>query len=126
MCKKGIDLRRVNEHCANEEIKKVLQERGIEGAEGQICLVKIALRYRPASRERVEFKKAANNPFYAFYKPVGKKKAAIYKIATGEVKIVSVASISKVDEVKGKFTIGGVTYGPKDTVNGLRRFGQYK
>ena len=120
MSKKGIDLRRVNEHCANEKIKKVLQERGIKEAEGQICLVKIALRYCPVSE------KAANNPFYAFYKPVGKKKAAVYKISTGEVKIVSVASISKMDEVKGTFTIGGVTYGPKDTVNGLRRFGQYK
>lgn len=121
MSKKSIDLRRVNEHCANEKIKKALQERGIEGAEGSpISLVKIALRYRPNSE------RTANNPFYAFYKPVGKKKAAVYKITTGEVKIVSVASISKIDEVKGTFTIGGVTYGPKDTVNGLRRFGQYK
>lgn len=118
MRKKSIDLRRINEHCANEKIKNAILAKGIDEVdEGPLSLVKVALRYKPTSK---------NTPFYAFYKPIGKKKAAIYRITTGDVKIVSVASISKMDEVKGTFTIGGVTYGPKDTVNGLRRFGQYK
>ncbi|MCQ2734437.1 MAG: hypothetical protein MJ212_00610 [Alphaproteobacteria bacterium] len=124
--RKRIDLRRINEHCANLKIMDEVQKCGYENVpEAPISLVKVALEYKPLDNPETT-KKKAKRAFYAFYKPIGKKKAGLYNIETNKVEIVSVASISKIDEVKKTFTIGGVTYGPKDTVNGLRRFGRYK
>lgn len=131
--RKCIDLRRINEHCVNDKLMEAVKNQGLEADETAISLVKMSLRYRHTRKRAVmhesskqfDYKKACNTPFYAFYKPVGKSKAAIYRIDTGEVKIVSTSSISNKNEVKGTFKLNGVTYGPKDTINGFRRFGMY-
>ena len=134
MAKKSIDLRRINEHCVNNLMMKAVRDSGLEADANEISLVKITLKYRRAkknqavaheSRRQGDYKRERNTPFYAFYKPVAKNKAAVFRIETGEVRIVSTASISKKDDVKGTFTLGGVTYGPKDTINGFRRFRIY-
>lgn len=133
MARKCIDLRRINEHCVNDKMMEAVKNLGFEADETEISLVKMSLRYRRTRKratiretsKQFDYKKACNTPFYAFYKPVGKSKAAIYRIDTGEVRIVSTAAISNKNEVKGTFTLNGVTYGPKDTINGFRRFGVY-
>lgn len=133
MTKKTIDLRRINEHCVNNKMMEAVKNEGLEADETAISLVKMSLKYRRTKNTTVtresakqgDYKRKRNLPFYAFYKPVGKSKAAIYRIETGEVRIISTALISNKNEVKGAFTLGGVTYGPKDTINGFRRFGIY-
>lgn len=133
MARKCIDLRRINEHVVNEKLMEAVKNQGLEADKAEISLVKMSLRYRRSrnkatmheSSKQFDYKKARNTPFYAFYKAVGKSKAAIYRIDTDEVRIVSTASISNKNEVKGTFMLNGVTYGPKDTINGFRRFGVY-
>ena len=132
MAKKSISLMRINEYVVDKLLRAALENQGLDGS-GKIKLVKIALRHRRVrgskisvfeNRKQGDYKKSVNTPFLAFVKASGKK-LAVYRIDTGEIKIISLAQISKKDEVKGTFMLGGITYGKKDTVNGYRRFGIY-
>lgn len=67
-----------------------------------------------------------SEPFYAFVKQAGPVKA-IVNIKTGEARVFAnedVISASKVTD--GRFTIDGVTYGKKDTLNGFARYAPLK
>lgn len=67
-----------------------------------------------------------SEPFYAFVKQAGPVKCVV-NIKTGEARIFAnedVISATKVTD--GRFTIDGVTYGKKDTLNGFARYAPLK
>ena len=46
----------------------------------------------------------------------------VFDVATGAVQLIDGSYIASETNVKGNFKIAGVTYGIKDTVNGIARY----
>ncbi|MBR2137360.1 MAG: hypothetical protein IJ852_05325 [Alphaproteobacteria bacterium] len=68
------------------------------------------------------FKHKSGNPFYAFVKHVGTVVTVVVDVQSGSVLVVDNDLIASQTEVKGKFTLKGVTYQLKDTMNGFKRY----
>ncbi len=83
--------------------------------EGEVKLRKITLR-EPA------FNSPAGKPLYAFVKRASKKLTAIVDVESGKAELLPTSIIDSTVSVTGKFTIGGVDYDLKDTMNGLPRY----
>ena len=85
-------------------------------------VVRSAARKRSKKLNLGETVPTNSEPFYAFIKQAGSVKC-IVNIKTGEARIFAnedVISSSKVSD--GRFTIDGIIYGKKDTLNGFARY----
>lgn len=120
---KNICEAKLNGFIANNKAVRALSEiekkdpKAFEGmtVERGICLCRVMLR-EPL------FKQKAHKPFYAFVKHVGKEVVAIVDVQSGGAVVVDKDLIVAQTEVKGNFTIKGVTYQLKDTMNGFKRY----
>lgn len=104
---------------ANEALKKMrtTDSEAFKGmtVEKGICLCRVVLR-KPL------FKQKALKPFYAFIKNVGSIAVVVVDVQSGGAVVVDKDLIVAQTEVKGNFTIKGVTYQLKDTMNGFKRY----
>ena len=105
----------LNAIIANRCLDKAIEAAGEKTNEKSVRLVKVVL------RKTTSHKMKARVPLYAFVKNVGSK-LAIKVLTTGVTAIIESSNISSVSEVKGDFSIGGITYGVKDTINGCPRY----
>ncbi len=89
-------------------------------------VVRSAARKRSKKLNLGENAPTNSEPFYAFVKQAGPIKAVV-NVVTGEARVFAnedVVSSSKVAD--GRFTIDGVTYGKKDTLDGFARYAPIK
>ena len=113
--KKQISVNNLNSMVANNVIDEALAKVGIITHCQRVYLVKLILRKSPSHKIKT------NVPLYAFAKSVGDK-LAVKVLTTGAVAVLDDTHIQMVSEVRGDFTLNGVTYGVKDTINGFRRY----
>ncbi len=112
---KKISEMNLNAFIANRCLDKTIEAAGEKTNETSARLARVVL------RKTTSHKMKARVPLYAFVKNVGSK-LAIKVLTTGVTAIVESSNIFSVSEVKGDFSIGGVTYGVKDTINGCPRY----
>lgn len=98
--------------------------------EENIHLRKVVVRETARKRsKKLSFGETAptkSKPFFAFVKQAGEVKAVV-NVKTGEARVF--ANEDVVSEVKltdNRFTIDGVTYAKKDTIDGFARYAQIK
>ncbi len=83
--------------------------------DAEIKLRKITLRSEA-------FGKSAGQPMYAFAKRLSNKLTVLVELESGKAEMFSTSVIDSTENVAGKFTIDGVIYDIKDTVNGCPRY----
>ena len=112
---KIISVTNLNAFVANNEIDCAIAASGSEVKEKSVRLVKMVLRKSPTHKLQ------KNVPLVAFVKNAGDKVVA--KVLTnGVVVVLNNSNISSLCEVKGDFSLNGVIYGVKDTINGFPRY----
>lgn len=105
----------LNAYLANRIIDKAIADAGVQSPYKTVQLAKIILRGSPSHKLN------AHVPIYAFVKSVGEK--TVMKVLTnGAVVMVNGSQIVSASEIKGDFTIGGITYAVKDRINGFPRY----
>lgn len=124
MCKKNqiICSAKLNAIVANDKIHEHIENfikdnpDGLSGAtiEKGVHLVKV-ITNGPA------FGHPAGVPFFAFAKNVGQF-SVINDLKSGHTQMFDGASLRSVSRVKGRFTINGVVYALKDTMNDMPRY----
>ena len=115
MKKKTISVRNLNAFVANKEIDFAIQQAGEQTHERTVRLAKIILRDSPTHKLK------ANVPMFAFVKNAGDKLAAMV-LTNGVTVLLDNSQLLSASEIHGDFSLGGVTYGVKDTVNGYPRY----
>ncbi len=121
MCK-SIALEKLNGILVNVKLVKALKDFNkknpglidIEKCETGTHLVQLVLRV-PL------MKKKSHKPFIAFIKHAGEL-AAIADVETGATVVVDPTVIASETEIRENFKIDNVTYGLKDSINGLKRY----
>ena len=112
---KQISANNLNAMVANNAIDEALGKIGIKTRSHRVYLVKIILRKSPTHKVKTGI------PLFAFAKSIGDKLAVKF-LANGAVAVLEDFNIRMVSEVRGDFTVSGVTYGIKDTINGFPRY----
>ena len=112
---KKISEKNLNSYIANEDINVAVEASGEEITSKGVRLAKIVLRNSPTHKLK------ANIPMYAFVKNLGNKIVAKF-LTNGMIVIFENPNLLSVSEVKGTFSLKGVLYGIKDTINGLPRY----
>lgn len=116
---KVISLENLNGFIVNKTINMIANEMGAKAAEEKPRLVRLVL------RNSAEPKIPTGVPLVSFVKNLrinGEIVVAVFDVATGAVQLVDGSYIAAETNVKGNFKIAGVTYGIKDTVNGIARY----
>lgn len=119
MLMKIIALENLNSLVVNNRVNAAAVKIGLQSNEENVRLVKVML------RESKKAKVPTGVPLYAFVKNFkfnGNNVIAVYDIASGKLQFVNDTFIASETDVKGRFTIGPVTYGLLDTVNGAKRY----
>lgn len=80
------------------------------------------MQLRKLTMREPHFDVPAGKPLYAFAKRAGKKLTILVELTSGKAEIVPTATIDSTAPVNGKFTIDGVKYELKDTMNGCPRY----
>jgi len=123
MKKRIISDANLNGIVANSKANKVIREFIAEhpnfsadrALESEMKLRKVTL------REKL-FGVPAGKPRYVFAKRVSKKLTVLVDVATGKTELVASAVVDSTEAVNGKFTVNGISYNIKDTVNGQPRY----
>jgi len=110
-----IAAQNLNAYVANQIIDNAIIASGEQTPYKTVHLAKIILRDSPTHKLSVCV------PMYAFVKAVGEK-IAVRTLTTGVVALLDNSQVVSASEVKGDFTISGVTYGIGDTINGFPRY----
>lgn len=110
-----ISVNNLNAFVANKEIDEFIADAGASTRMKRVYLAKIILRKSPTH------KIPASIPLYAYAKTVGNK-LAVKVLTTGVLAILEDSQLASVSEVLGDFSLSGVTYAIKDTVNGFPRY----
>lgn len=105
----------LNALMANQRVNAAIAKAGEQTNEKTVRLAKIILRSSPTHKLKT------NVPLYAFVKNAGDK-VAMQVLTNGVVTLVDNSQVLSLSEVRGDFTINGITYGKKDTVNGVLRY----
>ena len=116
---KVVSLENLNGFIVNKTINMIANEMGAKAAEEKPRLVRLVL------RNSAEPKIPTGVPLVSFVKNLrlnGEIVVVIFDVATGAVQLVDGSYIASETNVKGNFKIAGVTYGIKDTVNGIARY----
>lgn len=113
--KKTIAVQNLNAYVANQVINQAILEAGEQTREKTVHLAKVILRESPTHKLKT------NVPLVAFVKNAGDK-LAIRVLANGVTVLLNDSHILSVSEVHGDFTINGITYALKDTINGCPRY----
>ncbi len=116
---KVVSLENLNGFIVNNTINMIANEMGAKAAEEKPRLVRLVL------RNSAEPKIPTGVPLVSFVKNLrinGEIVVAVFDVATGAVQLVDGSYIASETNVKGNFKIAGVTYGIKDTVNGIARY----
>lgn len=112
-------MENLNGFIVNKTINMIANEMGAKAAEEKPRLVRLVL------RNSAEPKIPTGVPLVSFVKNLrlnGEIVVVIFDVATGAVQLVDGSYIASETNVKGNFKIAGVTYGIKDTVNGIARY----
>lgn len=112
-------MENLNGFIVNKTINMIANEMGAKAAEEKPRLVRLVL------RNSAEPKIPTGVPLVSFVKNLrinGEIVVAVFDVATGAVQLVDGSYIAAETNVKGNFKIAGVTYGIKDTVNGIARY----
>jgi hypothetical protein len=110
-----ISNQNLNAYLANQIIDKAIADAGEQSPYKTVQLAKIILRSSP------NHKLDTGVPIYGFVKNVGEI-TAIKVLTNGAVVLIKSSQIVSSSEIKGEFTISGVTYGVKDYINGFPRY----
>lgn len=113
--KKTISVTNLNAYVANTQIDSAITAAGEQTHEKTVRLAKIILRSSPTHKLKPSV------PMYAFVKNAGDKLAAMV-LTNGVTVLLDNSQIASASEIHGDFTLCGVTYGIKDTVNGFPRY----
>lgn len=116
---KVVSLENLNGFIVNNTINMIANEMGAKAAEEKPRLVRLVL------RNSAEPKIPTGVPLVSFVKNLrlnGEIVVVVFDVATGAVQLVDGSYIASETNVKGNFKIAGVTYGIKDTVNGIARY----
>lgn len=116
---KVVSLENLNGFIVNNTINMIANEMGAKAAEEKPRLVRLVL------RNSAEPKIPTGVPLVSFVKNLrinGEIVVAVFDVATGAVQLVDGSYIASETNVKGNFKIAGMTYGIKDTVNGIARY----
>ena len=111
---KEISAKNLNAYVANQKIDKAITAAGEKSLNKNVWLCKIIL--RTSSNPKLK----TCVPMFAFVKNAGKK-IAFMVLSNGVTAVMDNSQVS-VSEVSGDFTFHGVTYGVKDTINGMPRY----
>lgn len=112
---KTISETNLNAYIANDEINKAIAAADEKTRYKRVHLAKLILRKSPMHKLKI------NVPLIAFVKQAGDK-LAVKVLTMGKVVLLNDTDISSLSEIPGEFTLGGVTYGIKDTINGFPRY----
>ena len=110
-----ISAQKMNAYVANQDIDAAILAAGKQSPYKTVHLAKIILRDSPTHKLN------AFVPLYAFVKNV-EDKLAVNIITNGTIALLDGSQIITASEVKGDFTIGGITYGIGDYINGFPRY----
>jgi hypothetical protein len=134
MKKKIICSSKLNAYVANQKAETVINAFTAENpakmagaaVEEKIHLRRVVVRSSARKRSKKlnpgETTPLNSSPFYAFVKQAGPVKVVV-NVQTGEARVFANEDvISAVKVHSGKFTINGVTYAKKDTLNGFVRY----
>lgn len=116
---KVVSLENLNGFIVNNTINMIANEMGAKAAEEKPRLVRLVL------RNSAEPKVPTGVPLVSFVKNLrlnGEIVVVVFDVATGAVQLIDGSYIASETNVKGNFKIAGVTYGIKDTVNGIARY----
>ncbi|MBR1825136.1 MAG: hypothetical protein IJ770_00930 [Alphaproteobacteria bacterium] len=120
---KTIRVENLNAIVANVKADKLIEEirqKRPEFLAEAVIPNKMQLR-KVTLRERA-FETPKGCPIYAFSKQISRRIAILVDIKTGIARLCPVSGIVSDTPVEGKFTIDGVTYKLKDTLNGHPRY----
>ena len=123
MNKKTICAANLNSIVANTKADKCIAAIRIERPDfltnaeipTQVQLRKVTLREQA-------FGIPAGQPLYAFAKQVSKRLIVLVEVRTGKAELFAVSRVASMTPVTDKFTIDGVVYGKKDTMNDCPRY----
>lgn len=116
---KVVSLENLNGFIVNNTINMIANEMGAKAAEEKPRLVRLVL------RNSAEPKIPTGVPLVSFVKNLrlnGEIVVVVFDVATGVIQLIDGSYIASETNVKGNFKIAGVTYGIKDTVNGIARY----
>ncbi|MBR3662155.1 MAG: hypothetical protein IKN67_02620 [Alphaproteobacteria bacterium] len=116
---KVVSLENLNGFIVNNTFEMIANEMGAKAAEEKPRLVRLVL------RNSAEPKIPTGVPLVSFVKNLrlnGEIVVVVFDVATGAVQLIDGSYIASETNVKGNFKIAGVTYGIKDTVNGIARY----
>ena len=85
-------------------------------------IIPTEMQLRKITLREPAFDVPAGKPVYAFAKRVSKKLTALVELTSGKAEIVPTSTIDSNAPVNGKFSINGVIYDLKDTMNGCPRY----
>lgn len=112
-------MENLNGFIVNNTFEMIANEMGAKAAEEKPRLVRLVL------RNSAEPKIPTGVPLVSFVKNLrlnGEIVVVVFDVATGAVQLIDGSYIASETNVKGNFKIAGVTYGIKDTVNGIARY----
>ncbi|MBR1399328.1 MAG: hypothetical protein IJ564_04030 [Alphaproteobacteria bacterium] len=116
---KVVSLENLNGFIVNNTFEMIANEMGAKAAEEKPRLVRLVL------RNSAEPKIPTGVPLVSFVKNLrlnGEIVVVVFDVATGAIQLIDGSYIASETNVKGNFKIAGVTYGIKDTVNGIARY----
>lgn len=112
-------MENLNGFIVNNTFEMIANEMGAKAAEEKPRLVRLVL------RNSAEPKIPTGVPLVSFVKNLrlnGEIVVVVFDVATGAIQLIDGSYIASETNVKGNFKIAGVTYGIKDTVNGIARY----
>ena len=112
---KEIAVQNLNAYVANQKIDKAIAAAGEKSHNKTVWLCKIII--RTSSNPKLK----ACVPMFAFIKNAGNK-IAFMVLSNGVTAVMDNSQVSSVSEINADFTFHGVTYGVKDTINGMPRY----
>lgn len=116
---KVVSLKNLNGFIVNNTINMIADEIGAKTAETKPRLVRLVL------RNSAEPKVPTGVPLVSFVKNLklnGAIVVAVFDVASGAIQLVDGSYIASEVDLKDNFKIAGVTYGIKDTINGIARY----
>ena len=112
--KSVLSLENVNMVCLTSKVNEFVTKNDLTPTENRVRLVQLTLRH-PVHHLPV------NIPFIAAIQKCGEKQV-VYSLKRSKFAIVDDIDVSSETRVSTEFTIDGVRYVQKDTINGLARY----